>query len=111
VGENLICLGGRLLPGLARIAGPLMPRPAVRRRNVGHGSYGQVYSGVDTVDGAKVAVKCIQDVFRTTEDAKRTLVRPSAPTFPPRTYRRSIVVGPLAYAGAARVRVWAARTA
>ena len=42
---------------------------------MGHGSYGQVYSGVDTVDGAKVAIKCIQDVFRTTEDAKRTLVR------------------------------------
>eukprot|EP01043_Picozoa_sp_COSAG02_P093435 COSAG02_NODE_29952_length_560_cov_0.644252_2_plen_73_part_00 len=45
---------------------------------MGHGSYGQVYSGVDTVDGAKVAIKCIQDVFRTTEDAKRTLVRAAA---------------------------------
>jgi hypothetical protein len=33
---------------------------------------------VDTVDGAKVAIKCIQDVFRTTEDAKRTLVRAAA---------------------------------
>ena len=49
---------------------------------MGHGSYGQVYSGIDTVDNAKVAVKCIQDVFRTTEDAKRTLVRPAVTYLP-----------------------------
>ena len=64
--------------GLTRFAGP--------NRNVGHGSYGQVYSGIDTIDGAKVAVKCIQDVFRTTEDAKRTLVRPSTPDQQPAAY-------------------------
>ena len=38
-----------------------------------------MYSGVDAVDGEKVAIKCIQDVFRTTEDAKRTLVRAPCP--------------------------------
>ena len=56
-------------------------RPA-RRRQIGHGSYGHVYSGVDAVDGEKVAIKCIQDVFRTTEDAKRTLVRAPCPFMP-----------------------------
>ena len=42
-------------------------------KQLGKGSYGVVYLGVDTVDGAKVAVKNCLDVFRTTEDAKRTL--------------------------------------
>eukprot|EP01050_Picozoa_sp_SAG11_P020559 SAG11_NODE_3487_length_2417_cov_1.462899_2_plen_224_part_00 len=42
-------------------------------KQIGKGSYGIVYLGVDTADGAKVAVKNCLDVFRTTEDAKRTL--------------------------------------
>eukprot|EP01047_Picozoa_sp_COSAG01_P112797 COSAG01_NODE_41524_length_450_cov_1.313390_1_plen_87_part_10 len=59
-------------------------------RKIGHGSYGHVYVGVDTVDGTRIAVKCIQDVFRTTEDAKRTLVRPPLVAHTPRVVRMDV---------------------
>lgn len=42
-------------------------------KRVGKGSYGVVYEATDTRNGDKVAIKCIEGVFNTTVDAKRTL--------------------------------------
>lgn len=39
----------------------------------GKGAYGCVFTATDITTGQDVALKCIQDVFRTTEDAKRAL--------------------------------------
>ncbi len=39
----------------------------------GKGAYGCVFAGTDTTTGDEVALKCITDVFRSTEDAKRAL--------------------------------------
>lgn len=39
----------------------------------GKGAYGSVFTGTDTTTGDEVALKCITDVFRSTEDAKRAL--------------------------------------
>jgi serine/threonine protein kinase len=58
-----------------------LPKPIPRaigeryrlEKYVGAGSYGKVYVGVDTIDGTRVAVKCVCDVFRTTTDALRTV--------------------------------------
>ena len=45
----------------------------VIHKRVGKGAYGSVFSATDTVTGTEVAIKCIADVFRTAEDAKRAL--------------------------------------
>ena len=42
-------------------------------KRVGKGSYGVVYEATDTTTSEKVAIKCIEGVFNTTVDAKRTL--------------------------------------
>ena len=39
----------------------------------GKGAYGCVFTGTDTATGEDVALKCITDVFRSTDDAKRAL--------------------------------------
>ena len=43
------------------------------KKRLGKGSYGTVYEADDTVTGQKVALKCVEGVFNTVVDAKRTL--------------------------------------
>ena len=43
------------------------------KKELGKGAYGTVYLAVDRVSGQQVAIKRIDDVFRTRTDAKRTL--------------------------------------
>eukprot|EP01046_Picozoa_sp_COSAG06_P021201 COSAG06_NODE_1582_length_9017_cov_11.406593_8_plen_663_part_00 len=76
--QQVTCAATPSLPGRAadhptEIAKADHPGRYAIHAKAGKGAYGCVYTGEDVATGEAVALKCITDIFRSTEDAKRAL--------------------------------------